>query len=59
MNPENDLRKLEKPFSMHEINPDDYTQWICSVCGHIHIGPEPPSRCPVCGVSGIYFDEVQ
>ncbi len=23
--------------------------WICPVCGHTYIGPEPPERCPVCG----------
>ena len=22
--------------------------WVCTVCGHIHIGTEPPERCPVC-----------
>lgn len=23
--------------------------WICKVCGYIHIGEEPPERCPQCG----------
>jgi len=23
--------------------------WICPVCGHTHVGPEPPEKCPVCG----------
>lgn len=32
--------------------------WICSVCGHRHEGPEPPEKCPVCGVTKEYFDEV-
>lgn len=32
--------------------------WICSVCGYRHDGPEPPAKCPVCGVSKEYFDEV-
>ena len=22
--------------------------WVCTVCGHIHIGTEPPEECPVC-----------
>ncbi len=22
--------------------------WVCTVCVHIHIGTEPPERCPVC-----------
>ena len=32
--------------------------WICSVCGYQHIGPEPPKKCPQCGVDDIYFDPV-
>jgi nitrite reductase (NADH) large subunit len=23
--------------------------WRCTVCGHIHRGPNPPDLCPVCG----------
>ena len=23
-------------------------KWVCSVCGYIHEGPEPPERCPQC-----------
>ncbi len=22
--------------------------WICTVCGHVHKGDEPPDSCPVC-----------
>lgn len=25
--------------------------WICPVCGHTHVGEEPPEKCPVCGAS--------
>lgn len=24
-------------------------KWKCTVCGYIHIGDEPPEKCPVCG----------
>ena len=24
-------------------------RWKCQVCGYIHVGPEPPEKCPVCG----------
>ena len=27
----------------------------CMVCGYIHEGPEPPDRCPVCGVGRELF----
>jgi len=23
-------------------------KWICSVCGHVHEGDQPPAECPVC-----------
>ena len=23
-------------------------KWVCSVCGYVHEGPEPPEKCPVC-----------
>lgn len=26
------------------------TRWRCLVCGHIHVGPQPPDVCPACGV---------
>ena len=25
------------------------TRWLCTVCGHVHDGAEPPEMCPVCG----------
>lgn len=27
---------------------DEPVVWVCTVCGHIHIGTEPPEVCPVC-----------
>ena len=23
-------------------------KWVCSVCGYVHEGDEPPEKCPVC-----------
>ncbi|MBP3816011.1 MAG: NADH peroxidase [Firmicutes bacterium] len=23
-------------------------KWVCSVCGHVHEGDQPPQECPVC-----------
>ena len=31
------------------------TRWRCLVCGHIHVGAEPPAICPACGVDGENF----
>ena len=26
----------------------EMTKWICTVCGHVHEGEQPPAQCPVC-----------
>jgi nitrite reductase (NADH) large subunit len=31
--------------------------WRCSVCGYVHEGEAPPSKCPVCGVDEDLFSE--
>ena len=33
-------------------------KFICTVCGYIHEGPEPPERCPVCKVPASKFKEL-
>jgi pyruvate oxidase len=33
-------------------------QWVCSVCGYIHEGPEPPEFCPMCGSPASVFTEL-
>ena len=30
--------------------------WICTVCGYIHYGSEPPEECPSCGAPRELFD---
>ena len=32
-------------------------KWICTVCGYVHEGPEPPVKCPQCGVPASKFKE--
>lgn len=32
--------------------------WVCPVCGYTHEGPEPPEKCPVCGIKGERFEFV-
>ena len=26
------------------------SRYVCSVCGYVHVGAEPPEKCPTCGV---------
>ncbi len=33
------------------------TIWICSVCGYVHEGAEPPEECPQCGASSDQFEK--
>ena len=37
-------------FKKEEIH-----QWICTKCGHTHIGKEAPCKCPVCDHPQEYF----
>ena len=32
-------------------------KWVCTVCGYIYEGEEPPEKCPVCGVNSDKFVE--
>ena len=32
-------------------------KWVCSVCGHVHEGEEPPEQCPLCHVPGSMFNK--
>lgn len=36
---------------------DNDIVWICSNCGHIHIGKQAPDVCPVCAHPQAYFME--
>ena len=32
-------------------------KWVCSVCGYVHTGDEPPEACPQCKVPASKFSE--
>ena len=33
--------------------------WVCSVCGFVYVGDQPPALCPVCKVPAWKFDAVE
>jgi len=35
---------------------DSRTVWVCTNCGHIHIGAQAPELCPVCAHPQAYFE---
>ena len=45
--------------ALQKLGPEmaDVEIWVCSVCGHTHIGV-PPEKCPVCGTPGKRFDKI-
>ncbi|MBR5768434.1 MAG: NADH peroxidase [Clostridia bacterium] len=34
-------------------------KYVCSVCGYVHEGSEPPEKCPVCKAPASKFNEVK
>ena len=49
-------RKLAKSIEEGTVFARETEQvWVCSNCGHIHIGKEAPKTCPVCAHPQGYF----
>ncbi|MPN04815.1 Rubrerythrin-1 [bioreactor metagenome] len=38
------------------FNSETETVWVCSNCGHIHVGKTAPDVCPVCNHPKAYFE---
>ena len=34
---------------------ENKTKWVCSLCGYVHYGDNPPEKCPMCGASKDMF----
>ncbi len=41
------------------MSSDSDKMWKCEVCGYVHVGPEPPAQCPVCGVGPDQFSSLK
>lgn len=35
---------------------EEPVEWVCMKCGYLHIGEEPPERCPSCSHPRNYFE---
>ncbi|HJC81581.1 MAG TPA: NADH peroxidase, partial [Candidatus Anaerostipes avicola] len=33
-------------------------KWVCTVCGYVYEGEQPPEKCPQCGVPAEKFKEM-
>ena len=49
-------RLLENVKNNRVFRKDGEVVWICSNCGHIHVGTEAPEVCPVCSHPRAYFE---
>ena len=47
------LENIEKELVFER---EDSKVWICTNCGHIHIGKAAPEMCPVCDHPKAYFE---
>ena len=34
-------------------------KWVCTVCGYVHEGDQPPAECPVCHVGADKFKKME
>ena len=48
-NEKNVKQKGEKPMA----------KWVCSVCGYVHEGEQPPEQCPICKQPAEKFKKVE
>ncbi|MBQ2870356.1 hypothetical protein IJE86_01500 [bacterium] len=49
--------KSSKNIESSENLERNETKWICSVCGYVHYGDNPPEKCPLCGVPKDLFNK--
>jgi len=49
--------KSKKNIEVIEAEENTQTKWVCSVCGYIHYGDNPPEKCPLCGVPKELFNK--
>ncbi len=54
--PDNDKKEDQKVEVKGEKK---MAKWVCSVCGYVHEGEQPPERCPVCKQPAEVFKKVE
>ena len=52
-----DELKNAKALEEENTETNEETKWICTICGYVHYGVEPPEKCPVCGVGKELFKQ--
>ncbi len=60
--PVNEEKKEEKtagPAAQAAKGETAMTKWVCTVCGYIHEGEQPPEKCPVCKQPASVFRKME
>ena len=50
-----EIKTLTEELPVAEDPNAGQVKWICSVCGYVYTGNEPPEKCPVCKQPGSVF----
>jgi rubrerythrin len=48
---------LEKLQTEKIFVSEDVCVWLCTNCGHVHVGKAAPELCPVCAHPKAYFQK--
>jgi acyl-CoA dehydrogenase len=44
---------------LSEEEKESASAWRCRMCGHVHLGKEPPDQCPYCFVASSAFKKIE
>ena len=50
-----DTEEFKSVKEIDAVKEEEQTKWVCSICGYVHYGDNPPEKCPVCGVGKELF----
>jgi len=53
------LKSLLARYSGVNALPDDAGVFVCTICGFVYVGDNPPELCPVCKVPSWKFEKVE
>ena len=50
-----DTEEFKSSKEAETVKDEEQNKWVCSICGYVHYGDNPPEKCPVCGVGKELF----
>ncbi len=53
------IERLLETLPVIEDERANLPRWICTVCGYVHTGEEPPAECPTCHQPGSVFKRME